>query len=105
MDKNEHENPVSGGEGEAVAEAHSGSLRWLVDDDARPANAKLYTHPSDPSATEEMRAALEPFDVTGIPEWGDDEKVYLSCDGNDLDFIALGDFRRLAKLRAALGEA
>lgn len=55
----------------------------------------------DKSRDASQREALGPFaEVTGIPEWPDDEKVWLTADGNSLGFISLGDFRRAARALA-----
>lgn len=100
--------PVSGGEGEAVAWVYRRKFPGVIcterrlsfrhpdyedAEDIQP----LYAHPSDPSATERMRAALEPFANAAADFDGWPLKTPLPA-----DVLTIGD---LAQARAALGEA
>lgn len=54
------------------------------------------------SALQEAREALGPFSFCGIPDWEDDEKVWMSCDGVELNHVRLVAFRRAAEVYRAL---
>lgn len=52
-------------------------------------------------ATRRALDVLAPIaNVIGIPDWADDEAVYLAADGEDLGFIRLGHLRAVTQLAA-----